>query len=280
MKLHRLNARPIARLVAVFALAWLIACAGLIVFARTLIYPFQPGISAASPVGIPRASSSTIIAEDGLELTVWVVPPRGGRPVVLYFMGNAGSLPMNGPRLAELALHGFGIAALNYRGAGGMSGSPSQTSLTSDAAALYDMLDTLLGQPVPARLRVFFGTSIGAALAVQLATRREAAALILETPFNRLCEVAQFHYPLFPACILLPYERWASADLIAQVAAPVLILHGDADQTIPLSQGLELFDAAHTPKRLIVYPGGRHNDLRLHGAGIDAIRFIEDLTGG
>jgi hypothetical protein len=209
MKLHRLNARlkarliarPIARLVAVFALAWLIACAGLIVFARTLIYPFQPGISAAAPVGIPGASSSTIIAEDGLELTVWVVPPRGGRPVVLYFMGNAGSLPMNGPRLAELALHGFGIAALNYRGAGGMPGSPSQTALTSDAAALYDMLDTLLGQPVPARLRVFFGTSIGAALAVQLATRREAAALILETPFNRLCEVAQFHYPLFPACM-------------------------------------------------------------------------------
>ena len=57
-----------------------------------------------------------------------------------------------------------------------------------------------------------------------------------------------------------------------------MILHGDADQTIPLSQGQALFGAAHEPKRLIVYPGGRHNDLRLYGAGVDAIAFIEGLT--
>ena len=274
MKLRRL----IIRLVAGLAAAWLIACAGLIVFARTLIYPFQPGISAAAPVGIPGANTRTIIAEDGLELTVWIAPSRGDRPVILYFMGNAGSLPMNGPRLAEFALRGFGIAALNYRGAGEMPGSPSQTALTSDAVALYDRLDTLIGQPVPARQRVIFGTSLGAALAVQLATRREAAALILETPFNRLCEVAEIHYPLFPACLILPFERWASTDRIGQVPAPVLILHGDADQTIPLSQSQALFGAAHEPKRLIVYPGGRHNDLRLYGAGVDAIAFIEGLT--
>jgi fermentation-respiration switch protein FrsA (DUF1100 family) len=272
--------RLIIRMGAGLAAAWLIACVGLVVFARTLIYPFQPGISAATPVGIPGARAKTIIAEDGLEFTVWVAPPRDGRPVILYFMGNAGSLPSSGPLLAEFALRGFGIAALNYRGAGGTPGSPSQTMLTSDATALYDALDMLAGQPVPPTLRVIFGTSLGAGLAVQLAARREVAALVLETPFNRMCEVAEIHYPLFPACLLLPYERWASADLIAQVAAPVLVLHGDADQTIPLSQGKALFEAAPEPKRLIVYPGGRHNDLRLYGAGIDAIRFIEDLAGG
>jgi len=260
------------------AATWLVACVAMIVFARTLIYPFQPGFSAAFPVGIPGAEAKTLIAEGGLELIVWVAPPRSERPVILHFMGNGGSLPGSGPRLAELAHRGFGVVALNYRGAGGAPGKPSQSALIADAMALYDGLDGLLEQPVPATRRVLYGTSLGAALSVQLATRREAAALILETPFNRLCEVAQFHFPIFPVCRLLPYERWASADLIGQIAAPILILHGDADQTIPLSQGKALFDAAREPKRMIVYPGAHHNDLRLHGVGIDAIEFIESLA--
>ncbi len=261
------------------AAAWLVACVGLIVFARTLIYPFQPGFSAADPIGAPGMRVATLAADDGESLTVWLAPPKEGRPVILYFTGNAGSLPADGPLFGELAKRGFGIAALNYRGAGGMPGKPSQAKLTADAVALYDALDRLIGQPVPPTRRVIFGASLGAALAVQLAARRPVQGLVLETPFNRLCEVAQIHYPLFPACLLLPYERWASADLIGQVAAPLLILHGDADETIPLSQGQALFTAAREPKRLIVYPGADHNDLRLHGAGTDAIEFIEGLAG-
>ncbi len=261
------------------AAAWLAACVGLIVFARTLIYPFQPGFSAATPVGAPGMRAVTLGADDGLTLTVWLAPPREGRPVILYFTGNAGSLPSDGSLFGELAERGFGIAALNYRGAGGMPGHPSQAMLTADAVALYDALDRLIGQPVPSTRRVIFGASLGAALVVQLAARRPVLGLVLETPFNRLCEVAQIHYPIFPACLLLPYERWASADLIGQVAAPVLILHGETDETIPLSQGKALFTAAREPKRLIVYPGADHNDLRLHGAMGDAIAFIEGLTG-
>jgi fermentation-respiration switch protein FrsA (DUF1100 family) len=272
--------RTLKHLAATLAAVWLIACIGLIVFARTLIYPFAPDISAAASVGIPGSRAQTITASDGLDLTVWITPPQGERPVILYFMGNAGSLPSSSPRLAEFALRGFGIAALNYRGAGGMPGEPTQDALTTDAQALYDALDTLIGKPVPPSRRIAYGTSLGSGLAVQLAALRPVGGLILETPFNRLCEVAQIRYPVFPACLLLPYEHWASADLIGQIDAPILILHGDADRTIPLSQGQALFDAASEPKRLIIYPGGRHNDLRLHGAGIDAITFIEELVGG
>ena len=261
------------------AAAWLAGAIGLIVFARTLIYPFQPGFSAADPVGVPGMRAVTFGADDGEALTVWLAPPREGQPVILYFTGNAGSLPSDGPLFGELAERGFGIASLNYRGAGGMPGKPSQAMLTADAVALYDALDRLIGQPVPSTRRVIYGASLGAALAVQLAARRPVQGLVLETPFNRLCEVAEIHYPLFPACLLLPYERWPSADLIGQVAAPVLILHGEADKTIPVSQGQALFTAAREPKRLIVYPGAAHNDLRLYGAGIDAIEFIEGLAG-
>ena len=69
--------RWVIRLGVGLAAAWLVACIGLIVFARTLIYPFSADIAAAAPVGIPGATARTIIAEDGLELTVWITPPRG-----------------------------------------------------------------------------------------------------------------------------------------------------------------------------------------------------------
>ncbi len=193
-------------------------------------------------------------------------------------MGNGGSLPSVGPRLTEFVHRGFGLAALNYRGAGGAPGRPSQQALISDAVHLYDHLDIILGERIPPSSRVIFGSSLGAALSVQLAARRASAAVILETPFNRLCEVATHHLRLFPACTVLPYERWASAEAIGAVEAPILILHGDADRTIPVSQGKALFTAAPEPKRLTVYSGGRHNDLRLHGAGIDAIAFVEEVT--
>ncbi len=136
------------------AAAWLIACIGLIVFARTLIYPFEPGISASQPVGVPGARATTFTAGDGTPLTIWLVPPDPDRPTVLYFMGNGGSLPSHGPLLAELAGHGFGIVALNYRGAGGAPGKPSQEALTADALTLYDQLDAIVGEPVPAMRRL------------------------------------------------------------------------------------------------------------------------------
>ncbi|HUF88174.1 MAG TPA: alpha/beta hydrolase [Thermohalobaculum sp.] len=257
---------------------WLVAALLLVVFARTLIYPFQPGLDAAEPTGLPGAEAVRLEAADGTPLIAWLVRPAAGRPVVLYFMGNAGALPAHAPLLAELAGHGLGIAALNYRGAGGAPGRSSEAALAADALVLYDQLDRLFGEPVPADRRVIHGSSLGAALAVRLAAERPSAAVVLESPFNRLCEVARYHYPIFPACLLLPYEHWDSAARIGAIGAPLLIVHGARDATIPLAQGRALFAAAREPKRLVVYPDAGHNDLLAHGAGAEAARFIEEVT--
>lgn len=253
------------------AIAWAAACGLLLAKRHDLIYPFRDWPDATRVSGLPGAVAETMAAADGTDLIVWRVAPRDGMPTILYFMGNAGSLPSNGPRLTEFAARGYGIVALNYRGAGGAPGQPTQAALTADAVAVHDRYAGAGHPPV------LYGTSLGAAVAVQLAARRPAAALILETPFARLCETAEHHYPLVPACLILPDERWESAEAIRQVDAPLLILHGDADQTIPLAHGEALFEAANEPKRIRVYPGGRHNDLRLHGAGTDAIVFLEDV---
>lgn len=268
--------RSLAVWVSAIALVlWLGVCIALLLNRHALIYPFDTGLAPPQPVGIPNAKTATIAAEDGTALTLWLAQPRGDRPVILFFMGNAGNLGANVPRLAELAYRGFGIAALNYRGAGGAPGAPDQQALTSDALMLYDRLEDLFGAEIPARRRVIYGTSLGAALAAQLASRRPSRAVVLGAPFARLCEAAQHHYPAIPVCLLLPDNRWDSMAAIRRITAPVLILHGTADQVIPISQADKLFEAANQPKRFVRYPGGRHNDLRLHGSGQDTIKWLE-----
>lgn len=233
------------------------------------IYPFRDWPLAGQVSGLPGAEAAKVTAPDGTIITVWRVKARPGHPNILHFTGNAGSLPSSAPRLAELSLPGYGVIAMNYRGAAGAPGVPNQANIVRDALAVYDAhADT---PPV------VYGTSLGAAVAVQLAARRPVQALVLETPFARLCETASHHYPVIPACWLLWDERWDSLDAIGDYAGPLLILHGDADRIVPISQGQRLFQAANAPKQFVTYPGGRHNDLRLHGAGQDILRFLADL---
>ena len=262
---------------AVLALAaWVIVCVALLVQRYSLIYPFEDWPSAEQVSGVPGASVARIEAEAGIEILAWVVPPRPDRPVVLYFTGNSGSLPATAPKLAEYALAGFGIVAMNYRGAGGGAGVPDQDDIISDGVRLYDALPTLLDNaPLPP---VIAGVSLGAAVAAQVAAQRSSKALLLEAPFSRLCEAAEYRYPLVPACLILPDQRWETIDVIGSINTPLLIQHGVDDEIIPFEQGRKLYEAAIGPKAFHAYPEGNHNDLRLFGAGIHAIKFLDALS--
>lgn len=268
--------RKLLRLGGTFVIAYAIVVALLLWQRHALIYPFdqrpaEPKLAALRVAVLPAAG-------DAPALPVWLAEPRGARPWVVVFMGNAGSLAVHEDRLAALVEAGYGVAAMGYRGGGGVPGAPSEAVLKADAARLWTGLDRLAGQRVAERDRVIWGISLGTGLAVWLAARSDERAVVLESPFTRLCDAARHRYPWIPACLLLRDERYDSVDLIDRIDSPLLVLHGQQDRVVPLAQGRALAAAAKQPKALHVYRNAGHNDLSAHGAVADALGFLAGLS--
>ena len=243
---------------------------------RRVIYPFRE--APAQPAGIPRTVAKLLPTEGNApEIEVWIAEPLGDKPVVVYFMGNAGNLAYSGPRINEFVVNGFGFAGMAYRGGGGRPGEPSEVALKADAHRLYRELDQLFEASVPPERRVIYGSSLGTGIATDLAASVVERGVILETPFSRLCDIAEHRYTAVPACLVMQNERYDSIEKIADIGSPLLIQHGERDEIIPFALGQRLFEAASEPKTFIGYPEGNHNDLRLFGAGIEAIQFMESL---
>jgi fermentation-respiration switch protein FrsA (DUF1100 family) len=236
----------------------LAASVGLLwVFQRRLIYLPSGRVPPAASV-LPGAEEVTFETADGLRLRGWFVP--GGRrpgPAVLVCNGNGGNRAMRAPLAAALSRMGLGVLLFDYRGYGGNPGRPSEEGLAADARAA---LGYLAGRPEvdPARV-VVFGESLGAAVALRLATERPPAALVLRSPFASLAEVGRVHYPVLPVSWLLR-DRFDAATLAGRLDAPLLVVAGGRDRIVPVGHSRRLFAAAPQPKRLVVLAHADHND--------------------
>jgi fermentation-respiration switch protein FrsA (DUF1100 family) len=241
--------------------AVLVAPIGLLwAFQRRLIYLPAPRTVPPAASVLPGAEEVTFETADGLRLGGWFVPAEGReapRTAVLVCNGNGGNRSLRAPLAVALARMGLHVLVFDYRGYGGNPGQPTEAGLAADARAA---LDYLVGRPEvdPARV-VYFGESLGAAVALRLATERPPAALVLRSPFASLAEVGQLHYPLVPVSLLLR-DRYDSAALAGRLAAPLLVVAGGRDRIVPASHSRRLFAAAPQPKRLVVVDGADHND--------------------
>jgi fermentation-respiration switch protein FrsA (DUF1100 family) len=242
----------IAIAVAFLALLW--------IFQRRLIYlPFDRRVPPVETI-LPAAEAVRFATADGLVVNGWHLRPRQSWGVVLVFNGNAGHRGYRAPLAEALARAGLAVLLFDYRGYGDNAGSPSEAGLRHDADAAAAFLVDVRGY-APDRL-VYFGESLGAAVAVDLATRRRPAALVLRSPFSSLADIAAVHYPFLPVRLLLR-DRFASIDRIGAVRAPLLIVAGDRDAIVPASSSRALYDAAAEPKRWLEIRGADHNDLEL-----------------
>ena len=194
---------------------------------------------------------------DGHRLHGWYIPGATGA-TLLWFHGNGGNI---GHRVEELALvHarlGVNVFIFDYRGYGNSEGSPSERAIYRDARAALAYLQTR-PELAPEQI-VYFGRSLGAAVAIELAGDHPPAGLVLVAPFASLGDMARIAYSYLPLSWLLG-NRYDSVARISQLHQPVLILHGDQDEIVPRSQAEKLLKAANPPKSFQVLPGAGHND--------------------
>lgn len=241
--------------------AYVALLAAMFFFQRALMYfpdirrldPAQAGLSAARIV--------ELTSRDGTRLLAWHVPPQAGKPLILYFQGNAGGLDLRTARFRKLTDDGTGLLALNYRGYGGSAGSPSETGLIADANAAYDFAV----KAVPPSRIVVFGESLGTGVAVALASERATGGLILDAPFTSAADIGAAAYRFAPVHWFMR-DTFHSDRRIAKVRAPLLVIHGERDLIVPIGFGEKLFALANEPKRMQRFPDGGHVNLDDHGA--------------
>jgi fermentation-respiration switch protein FrsA (DUF1100 family) len=213
--------------------------------------------------------------DDGLALLAWHRPPASAAlPTLVYFHGNAGHIGMRAYKVRPYLDAGFGVLLTTWRGFSGNPGNPSEDGLYHDGRAAREYLRQAGAAPGAI---VLYGESLGTGIAVQLAVEQAPAAVVLEAPYSSITDVARAHFPFLPVKFLL-LDHFDSAAKIAGVAAPLLIVHGARDGTIPLRFGEKLFAAAAEPKTLTIYPEAGHNDLYQYGMGSLTVDFIKAST--
>lgn len=202
-----------------------------------------------------NAENASFVAEDGTRLHGWFLPCPESKSVILFAHGRSGNVTTLTKQLREFCdLHRVAVMVFDYRGYGKSEGTPSELGLYQDARAARDWLSKRTGlQP---RQIILMGRSLGAAVAVELASTDGAAGLILESPFASIPELAHDQIPY----LIRPRSRFNSKSKIADYHGPLLISHGDKDRLIPFQHAIKLYECANEPKTFVRNAGAGHTD--------------------
>ena len=197
-------------------------------------------------------------AADGTKLHGWYLPGEPGQPLVLFCHGNAGNISHRVDNLRLLRELGLAVFIFDYRGYGQSAGKANEEGTYSD---MRGALNWLQKQGWTPDRMIYFGRSLGAGVALQLALEQPPAGLVLESPFTSIKAMGQQHYPLLWLLAGWALEaRYDNLTKIGQLKVPLLIFHGERDEIVPAQMGRQLFQAAPQPKQLYSIPQAGHND--------------------
>jgi uncharacterized protein len=197
-----------------------------------------------------------LTAADGVRLHGWWVPAERDRGAVLFCHGNAGNISHRLESIAVFRRLGLNVLIFDYRGYGRSGGSPDEEGTYRDAEAAYRYLREERGIN-PGRI-VIFGRSLGGAMAIELARRVEAAALVCESTFTSAAEMGKLIYPSLPVGLIIR-NKYDSLSKVSALTLPVLFIHSPEDELVPFAHGEALFRAAPEPKEFLRIAGG-HGD--------------------
>ncbi|MEM7434481.1 MAG: alpha/beta hydrolase [Myxococcota bacterium] len=247
-------------------------------FQRRVVFPGPEGVTEpllhrfATEVGAHELAMRT---EDGETIYGWhrAGLGEGPRRVLLYFHGNASSVLGQLPLQGRLNAEGWDYVGIHYRGYPGSTGVPSEAGTRSDARAAWSFVTRELG--VPASRVAIHGRSLGGGVAAQLASEVKPGAVVLESTFTSVPDLAREQFGVLPVGRLLKH-RFVTRELVGTWDSPTLVAHGSADSIIPVSHGrqlAELFPAT----TYIEAPGVDHNDALFEGEYADRyVAFLDN----
>lgn len=199
---------------------------------------------------------------DGLTIAAWHIPAPDMRASLIFCHGNAGNISH---RLDSIRIfHDLGLSVLifDYRGYGRSEGTPTEKGTYLDAEAAWNYLVKEKGID-PASI-IIFGRSLGSAVAAELAMKRKAGALIIESGFTSIPDLGRKYYPYMPVSLITRFH-YATIDKVSSLALPKLFIHSPEDETIPYDQGMRLFERAAEPKEFLKLRGDHNEGFLLSG---------------
>lgn len=241
---------------------------------RLIYFPEKALLTTPDEMGLSY-EDVRITAPDGVALHGWFIPAASAEPPlahVLFLHGNAGNISHFLEKTAPLVKQGLSVFMLDYRGFGLSQGRPGEQGLFLDARTAYDYLTSRPG--VSPDQVIIHGFSLGGGVASELALTAPARALIMESTFTSIRDMAHTMIPILPRFLVSPLFQ--SLDKMPRLALPTFFIHGDRDQTVPHWMGRKLYEAHPGPKRLYIVPGAGHTDTDLIG-GSEYYRRLLDF---
>ena len=244
---------------------------GVLVFTagKAIFYPMRYPAGNWDVQGQLGAEDVHLTASDGTELHAWWIARPDAEFVTLHLHGNAGNITHRDLSAWTILQAGSSVLLLDYRGYGKSEGKPSESGIYRDGDTAYDWL---LAQGYKPEQIILHGESLGTAVAVELASRRRCAGVVLEAPFTSARAVAHKVLPLIGPLLVWGFD---TKSRMQRITAPVFVIHGDSDEAIAYEFGKEVFAAAREPKKFWTVPGATHNDIHITGRAEFPSRLAE-----
>ncbi len=267
------------KLVLMGAAIYALLCLAIYVFQPRLVY-FPMKAMAATPAAIGlRYEDVRLDTGNGTTVHGWYLPGREDARTLLFLHGNAGNISHRLDSLRIFNELGLSVLIIDYSGFGASGGKPGEQQTYEDAALAWRYLTGSRGI-APERI-VVFGRSLGGGVAAWLAARESPGALILESTFTSVPELAKKYYPIFPVRWLARI-RYDNASRLREVRCPVLIVHSRDDELVPIDHGRALFELAAEPKSFLEIRGSHNTGFMMSGQSYrrGLARFLDILDGG
>ena len=242
----------------------------LFLFQRRIIFNVSDKPMNPINYGLIGVKEINIITKDGISLLAWFSSPKSKKPTLIYFHGNSYDIGERAHRIERYINQGWGVLLVSWRGFSGNKGMPSEKNLYIDAESAIKWI--LFSTSIKEEDIVLYGESLGAGVAIEMATRYSFKSLVLEAPFSSIFELAQQKYKIYPAKYLV-LDKFDNISKIKNILSPILIISGKKDEIVPHSHSIRLYNEANTPKDFLFIDEAMHNNLYDFGIEKKVIEF-------